>query len=321
VQIFSKGWFTVPKLKKRILVLSGGGAKIGFQAGVTSSIKRNFDAVIGVSCGAIWAAMIAQNKQYADTNIILLLNNDKIFTGSFSLWNIAKKLILGKTYLLDTSPLRKLLEANVRKADFVIPAYFVYVDAVTGEKITACSDDLDTRGIIDAIMASAAIPVVMEGGKDMNSFKSMDDYLDPNVPKGIKNRYFDGGLEETCPLGEAIALQPDEIVIVNCFNRDGKAKLHKGNLLGIASWAFTDKMPGTIANNSVDTFLMVNEILKATSRDSVTIMWKGKTKVIKRFDCELYEPEINLGDSLDFSRESMLCRYKHGINVAEAHKK
>ena len=285
------------KLTKRILVLSGGGAKIGFMAGVTTNLpyfKNHFDGVIGVSCGAIWAAAVAMGKEKEWSKIILNLENKDIFEGSFSVWNILKKLISKKTYLLDMSPLRKLLEDNIKKEDFKIPAYFVYVDADTGEKITACSDTLDKEGIINAIMASAAIPVVMEG---------------------VENRYFDGGLEETCPLGEAIALQPDEIVIVNCFNRNQKSVRSKKNMIGIAGWAFADKMPTTIANSSVDTFLMVNEILKSTGQDSVVIDWKGKQKLIKKFKCELFEPQIDLGNSLDFSSNLMKGRYHHGFEV------
>lgn len=289
----------MPKLTKRILVLSGGGAKIAFMAGITTNYpypKYYFDGVIGVSCGSIWAAAVAMGKELEWSKMILNLENKDIFEGSFSVWNILKKLITKKTYLLDMSPLRRLLEENINKEDFKIPAYFVYVDADTGEKITACSDTLDKEGIINAIMASAAIPVVMEG---------------------VENRYFDGGMEETCPLSEAIALNPDEIVIVNCFNRNGKSIAKKKNLIGIAAWAFTDKMPTTIANNSVDTFLMVNEILKATHQDSVVIDWKGKQRLIKKFNCQLYEPKVDLGDSLDFSSNLMKIRYQHGLEVVQ----
>lgn len=284
----------MPKLKKRVLVLSGGGAKIGFQVGVTAKLNAGFHSVVGVSCGAIWAAMLAQNKQLQGSKIILSLQNEDIYTGNFSLWNIAKRILTKKNYLLDMSPLRRLLEQNVRKEDFVIPAYFVYVDAVTGEKITACSDTLDTPGIIDAIMSSSAIPVVMEG---------------------VKNRYYDGGLEEVCPLGEAIALEPDEIVIVNCFNRAKQVIREKDSLIATAGWMFTDKMPQTIAKNSVDTFLMLNEVLRATFQESVNILWNGRQKTIKHFDYELYEPSEDLGDTLDFSKDLMKQRFNHGMKA------
>lgn len=279
---------------KRVLVLSGGGAKIGFQVGVTANLLNNFDAVVGVSCGAIWGAMIAQNKTEKAVEVILHLSNKDIFTGDFSAWNIFKRLLTKKTYILDMSPLRLLLEKYVSKEDFIMPAYFVYIDAVTGDKITACSDDLDTKGIIDAIMASAAIPVAM---------------------RGVNDRYYDGGLEEVCPLGEAIALGPDMITIINCFNRNTRNTRKKNTLISIASWAFTDKMPETIANNSIENFLMINKILKASNQESVIISWKEKQKIIKRFDCNIFEPMIDLGDSMDFGKELMISRYNAGKNT------
>ena len=281
--------------RKRVLVLSGGGAKIGFQAGVTSCIDRNFDATVGVSCGAIWAAMIAQGKQFTGEALILSLSNDNIYTGSFSITNIIKRLITRKNYILDMSPLRRLLEENVRKEDFIIPAYFVYVDAETGEKIVACSDTLDTNGIIDAIMSSSAIPVAM---------------------RGVNDRYYDGGLEEVCPLKEAIDLQPDEIVIINCFNRNEQSIRTKNSLISTAAWSFTEKMPTVIAKYSINPFLAMNELVKDSPNGQKTITVEGKQKTIKYFDYQLFEPKQSLGDSFDFSHEQMKKRYLHGVRTA-----
>lgn len=283
---------------KRVLVLSGGGAKIGFQAGVFQALKdKNFDAVFGTSCGAIWAAMVAQNKGMEASNLILNLQNSDIYTGNLSVLNIVKKLISGKNYLLDMAPLRELLTKHIRKEDFVIPAYFCYVDFTTGELIAKCSDDCkNSAEIVDAVMASSMIPIAMQ-------------------PVG---NYVDGGVLSVCPLGEAIKFQPSEIVIINCFNRLNRAKAKGSKMTQLAQWLFIDSMPETIARNSVDTFLIINQILKAVPQQELQFLMDGQYKSMRYFDYQLYEPQEDLGDTIDFTQPSMLKRYYHGQTVARS---
>ena len=281
---------------KRVLVLSGGGAKIGFQVGVFHHLKnKQFDAVFGTSCGSIWAAMVAQNKADQAKHLILSLDNTDIYKGNLSVGNIIKKLILGKNYLLDMSPLRGLLTKFVKKADFVIPAYFCYVDFTTGELITKCSSDCETDSeIVDAIMASCMIPIAMP-------------------PVG---NFVDGGVLAVCPLSEAIKFQPSEIVIINCFNRASRARAKGSKLLQLASWLFIESMPETIARNSVDTFLIINQILKAVPRQELQFLMDGQYRNMRYFDYQLYEPQEDLGDTIDFSEGAMFKRFCHGRTMA-----
>jgi len=281
---------------KRVLVLSGGGAKIGFQAGVFNNLEnQDFDAVFGTSCGAIWGAMVAQNKTDIGEYLILNLDNEDIYKGNLSLWNIVKRLISGKNYLLDMSPLRSLLTKYVKKADFVIPAYFMYVDFTTGQLIAKCSDDCKTDAeIVDAIMASAMMPIIM-----------------PPV-----ENFVDGGVYAVCPLSEAIKHKPDEIVIINCFNRKNRSVARGSKLLQLAEWLFVNSMSETIARNSVDTFLMINQIMKQIPSQESCIMIDGELKDVKYFNYDLYEPTDDLGDTIDFTPTPMEKRYFHGRTKA-----
>ncbi len=281
----------------RALVLSGGASKIGFQFGVYSELKnKNFDYYIGNSCGAIAVAGLAQGKGDDFLARILNLSNSDIYEGNVSIWRAIKQICLGKNYLLDMSPLRKLLQEFVKKEDFIKPAYFVFKDKITGDFITTCTDNLaTTEEIIDAIMSSSAIPLAMSG---------------------VKDRYYDGGIEQVCPISVAINLQVDEIVIINCFNRVSKACTDSNSLLNLAGWVLLDAMPETIAKNSINPFLMMNQLVKDASNGQKTIMVEGSKKTIRYFDYDLYEPTIDLGDSFDFDKKSMIKRFVHGSHIA-----
>ena len=280
----------------RSLVLSGGAAKIGFQLGVYSQLKdKHFNSFYGVSCGAILAAMLAQDKYELASNMILNLNNSDIYKGKLSKFNIIWKVIIGAKHLIDMSPLRNLLELYVKKEDFKYPAYFSYTDLNTGEFITVCSDDLETsKDIIDAIMASAAMPIIM-----------------PYVTINNKD-YVDGGLKKTCPLSEAVKNKPDSIVVINCFNRNKNTLAPVNNILNITLHCVNDIMLEEMSKQSVNTTLTINNIISELSnKNTITV----NDKIYKYIDIKIYEPDEDLGDSFNFNKNEMYKRYSIGIKT------
>ena len=286
---------------KRSLVLSGGASKIAFQLGAFEALQdKQFTSIYGISCGAILAAMLGQNKLDIAHKVILNLENRNVYQGKISVFAALKAIILGKESVLDTTPLRKMLTENVRKEDFVVDTYFSFVDMFTGEFMTfSVSECVNTEAIIDCIMASAAMPLAMPP---------------------VKNRYFDGGIYKVSPLSEAIKGNPDEIVIVNCFNRAEKVKNDCVKIPQIAFWLLSEAMPANAAKSSIEPFLMLNEVLRQMPGKEVNILFDGKLRTIRYFDYLLIEPTISLGDSFDFSANSMLERWKHGLEVVMKNK-
>lgn len=279
----------------RILVLSGGSAKISYQIGVLESMQnRKFDVFSGVSCGAILSVMLAMNKFVIARDIVLSLQNKDIYKGSLSKLSVIYKVATGKESIVDMSPLREFLAKYVKKEDFVLPAYISYVDLETGRFVTVCSDDLGTEEIIDAVMASCAIPAIMPAVK-INGRKCVD-----------------GGLKKVSPLSVAIDLGATEIVVVNCFNREKVTIAPINSIVNIAIHAANNVMLEEMSRQSVNTFLNYNEILEE----------KGEfvNKVGKRYryiPITIHEPreDDDLGNSFDFSQGEAIRRFLIGMDA------
>lgn len=282
----------------KALVLSGGSAKIGFQLGVYDSLEdKKFDAFFGVSCGAIFSAMLAQDNYTLTKELILNLENKHIYKGSLSKLSIIYRIITGKNNLINMNPLRGMLVKYVKKENFKFPAYFSYVDLNTGEFKTVCSDNLETsEQIIDAIMASASIPVIM-----------------PTVKiDGLLN--VDGGLIKTCPLSEAVKINPDEIVVINCFNREKHSISKTDNIINIALHCINNIMLEEMSKQSVNAFVLINALIYKIGKNA-ELTRNNKAKTYKYIPIRIYEPDIDveLGDGFDFSKASMLDRFNKGV--------
>lgn len=172
------------------LVLSGGGNRGALQAGalevlLASGIKPGL--LVGTSVGAINAAFLAAGPTpERATKLVELwkgLSGKQVFPGSLprKLWH----LIRHDDHLYSSSGLRCLLEANLpyrRLEQSAVPLVVVAADLATG-----LERRLDAGPVIEAVLASAAIPGVF-----------------PPVPWG-SDLLIDGGIAANVPLAAAAA--------------------------------------------------------------------------------------------------------------------
>jgi NTE family protein len=157
----------VPPDAPMALVLSGGGAKGAYEAGVAAAfVERGLPSrlVAGSSAGALNAAMIAGGRadrleamwRTVTREQVYTLRGPVIFAGFLPGW--LTLLVLNETSaLFDPAPLRDLIGASVdldRLRDSPIRLVVTATDLVRGEKRI-----FDNRTVtVDALMAASAVP-------------------------------------------------------------------------------------------------------------------------------------------------------------------
>ena len=233
------------------LVLSGGGARGAYQAGVIkgisdicreAGIEQPFPIITGVSAGAINAAYLASQADDfslgADKMVAMWrrLTADQVFrTDALSAGRSGLKFmtdaLLGAFYrkkfarsLLDTAPLRKLLDATIpfEKIDQNLKAGHLSALGITAMNYSNSTSIAFVQSenefpmwersrrrsekawiSSDHVMASAALPLFF-----------------PPVLVGDEH-FGDGTLRNTAPLSPAIHLGADRLLVVSVRRPDG----------------------------------------------------------------------------------------------------
>jgi NTE family protein len=212
------------------LVLSGGGAKGAFEAGVAAALEEAGlrPAILsGTSAGALNAAGLAAGFDAAQLaelwtsttdrdvyvvrrDLARLLRFDQLLgADATSLFERVLESI-GWTWLLDTAPLRATLTAALGGETVPVrPDVVLTVSAVevaSGEVVRFTSAAPPTHRAdprfrvvdvgVDHLLASAAIPLLFKPG-------SVD-----------AATYWDGGIVANTPLAPALAYEPDAVIVV-----------------------------------------------------------------------------------------------------------
>src|SRR5215211_6319990 len=181
-------------------VLSGGAGLGAFQVGMLRALyERRIapDLIVATSAGAINGAFIATRPQTVGTADALAATWRQVRRGQVFPLNPVTGFLgfLGaRAHLVPDSGLRRLVEDHVqsgRLEDLPVPLHVVAVDVITGEEVL-----LSAGPLIDAVMASSAIPAVL-----------------PPVP-WENRRLMDGGVANNTPISHAIALGAREIYVL-----------------------------------------------------------------------------------------------------------
>lgn len=179
---------------KTALVLSGGGAKGAFQAGVISKLAQQtqIDMVCGTSAGSLNAAAFA----FCGAGELLDLWQDiKSWRDVFSLnWS---SLVMRADGILDTTPLRKKIEKSVGGLSSSCPVSVSKVRLEDGHLMFSNGTD---PGFVDSVIASCSIPGI----------------ISPVVDEFTGDHYVDGGTRENVPLKRAINMGADRVIVVLC---------------------------------------------------------------------------------------------------------
>src|SRR3954465_8562480 len=183
-------------------VLSGGASLGSIQVGMLEALyERGIrpDLIVGTSAGALNGAFIAERPQTVETAIELGevwrgLKRGKVFpvnpvTGALG--------FLGaRSHLVPDSGLRRLIRRHAvaeRLEETYVPLHVIATDVLRGEDVrpSVCP-------LVDAVMASAAIPGVLPPG-----------VLPPRVWNW--SWWIDGGVANNAPFSTALELGAEEI--------------------------------------------------------------------------------------------------------------
>ncbi len=247
----SNGISSSGRLPRVGLVLSGGGARGAYQAGVIkgiadicrdAGIAQPFPIITGVSAGAINAAYLAagaDNFSLAADNMVALwksLTADKVFkTDALSAGRSGLKFLtdatLGAFYrkkfarsLLDTSPLRKLLDETIpfKRIDENLQA-----GHLTALGITAMNYSNSTS--VNFVQSAQEFPMWERSRrKSEKAWISAEHVMASSAlplffpPVAIADEHYgDGCLRNTAPLSPAIHLGAERLLVVSVRRPDG----------------------------------------------------------------------------------------------------
>ena len=181
-------------------VLSGGASLGSIQVGMLEALyERGIrpDVIVGTSAGALNGAFIAERPQTVDTarelgDVWRGLSRGQIFP--LNPLSGALGLLGARGHLVPDSGLRRLVRRHCiaeRIEDTPIPLHVVATDVLAGEEVR-----LSDGPLVDAVMASAAIPGVLP---------AVDWDGRPLI---------DGGVANNAPLSHAHELGADEVYVL-----------------------------------------------------------------------------------------------------------
>lgn len=288
--------------KKVALVLSGGGSKGAFQYGAERYLREEkgyqWDLIAGVSVGALNGAMLAMHKYERLRSLWENITRDQVMTGRLNLWALIK-IAFGAQSIYGNQPLRRLLESEIEPTLIDIPLMVGAVSLKTGEYTMFTPQ---SPGFKQAVLASTAIPVVWAP-------------VVVSTADGVQEMV-DGGVRNISPLGDILDYDPDEVVFINCSPRapTGHPAPFK-NAADIGLYAL-DLMMNEIFVTDLREFLRINYNVMEAAAVGVTLH-NQSGEPYKFFEYTIIEPDEDLGDSLDFSREVLDERIDLGWEKAK----
>lgn len=228
----------------RSLVLSGGGARGAYQVGVLNvigeicqelNISNPFQIITGVSAGAINAAKLAEScHDFKNSTLALnylwekldsnqVFKSDPVSMGRIGLQWISELSIGGFTgpaggrSLLDTSPLRELIEKNL---DYSQIEKRIREGSLFALAITAM--DYRNTSAVTFVEGNEQIPLWERSRRKAEKTKIRSDHILASSaipllfpPVGVDHRYFgDGCVRNHAPCSPAIHLGANKLFVI-----------------------------------------------------------------------------------------------------------
>ena len=285
---------------KTALVLNGGGAKGAFETGAIKVLMDHhfeFNMIAGVSAGALNGSMLATDQADPLFHLWQTITESDITTKpsviNTALRYVKYKIGIGKPPMsfASNSALFQLVRRYLTNRPLKIPFTAGRVNLRTGEYV----NEIHMQHLVEEVVASTAEPIV---------------WPPVDVENGL---YVDGGVRNISPLHDVLGQAPDRIIIIGTepltdriYHKDLK------DIVDIAQQTLNILLNEVLLND-IERYLDINEIIKQVGHP----IKNRKGKLMFYFDTILIFPEETLGDSLDFSRESLDNRWKLGMKAAE----
>lgn len=290
-------------MANRMLILSGGGSKGAFQAGVIDQLNhQNWepDAVAGISVGALNGALVATGKAnelvkiWQDLREEQVLKRRKVDRSIKSF--LLHKIGIGKPTLgfFDNSPLKQKLRESIGRK-FEKHFYCGTVNIETGDFHEHVARPLMVPwNLLDAIIASTAIPVVFDPVR-------LDGFM-----------HVDGGVRHMNPIGRILKdHNPDEIIFITTRKFESEDDRRKVDDIVDIAIQTLQIMLDEIFIKDLREFKRINDLVRQADEQGA-VLKKKNGEPYKAYKALLYEPQEALGDSLDFSNEQANRNIKIG---------
>ncbi len=291
-------------MPKVALVLSGGGAKGAFQFAAEKYAREvkgyKWDLIAGVSVGALNGVMLAMQKYARLAEIWKNISNGQVYTGKMNFWAIVK-LLFGSDSVYGNKPLKELIDREVEPDLVATELRLGAVSLWTGEyKLFTSKDGEFGPKLKEIVLASTIMPIIWKPLEITSSYREM----------------VDGGLRNISPLGDVLDAAPDLVVVINC-NPAVPAVQERPfkNILDIGKRSL-DIALNEIFVTDIREFLRVNKNVKEAAAHGCTLHNEAG-KAFKYYECKIIQPEVPLGDTLDFSRESIQRSMEAGWGQAQ----
>lgn len=280
----------------RALVLSGGGSKGAYQVGalqyILGELEVQYDALCGVSVGAINVAFLAmykhgEEKQSAFTlkNMWSKLDNSKIYKRHFPFgrWHA-----IWKRSFFDSSPLNHLLKTGISLDRIRAAGKQVNVGTVSLSSGKYTIFDQTSEHFVDAVIASASFPGMLTPVEFLGQL------------------WTDGGIKEISPIKKAVELGADIIDVIICNPKTRVKKFIENpttvDVLKRSMDLSTDK-------------IMANDIEKVEMYNILALNGLTEKKYVQ---LNIVRPDLNLiEDLLDFRPEKIKEMMEKGYNDAK----
>ena len=283
-------------MKKRALVISGGGSKGAFAGGLAQKLYEKghrWNNYYGTSTGALLNTLIPLGEFDELKNIYTNVYNRDIFDkppftqkGKLKIFRAIWRAINGRTSIGRARKLRKLIASTYteQKHDKVLIKGKVICSCVTnfsrGRVEYGYNTEHDYETFVDYIFASASVPIAMDL-VEINGYE-----------------YMDGGVMEHVPLQQAIKDGADEVDVIVLRPNYSEMEMF-----------WKSKNVVNVAMRSMQ--LMMKEISEAD-----LIIGKLKNELNKDVLINLYYVPYDLtGNSLVFDPETMKYWWDSGYRV------
>lgn len=290
----------------RALVLSGGGAKGSFQAGAIDWLMKEggmkFDAVAGVSVGALNGALVASGRHERLIPLWSALERDHVYKTP-SPADLLGAIMGQRKSAFKNVLLKELICRETEGLVLSIPFHYGAVSLKTG--LFQEFEHLDPA----CLLASAAIPGAFEPvliGDDL---------------------FIDGGIRRNSPLRSIIDRYHDqikEIVIVNCSTWEAQAaKTLPDTMLTVLMRSMEISLNRTLEADMHE-LLSVNNVLRQVEAHNRSLPPEAERLVIMHpsgrayhhYKTLLIQPGIPLGGLLDFGKEQARSKIQLGMEAA-----
>lgn len=266
----------------RAIVLSGGGAKGAYEAGVWKALRKlniKYDIVTGTSIGALNGLLMIQNKYHTCIKMWKNISFDTLFDGFDKddiVLNYLNKLKDGG---IDTSKIKNIIDKNfnVNKVYKSKIKYGIVTYNLTNKKVLYATKENSPNELKNYILASATcFPI----------FKALN----------INNNYFiDGGVYDVLPINLALSLGADEIIAVDLKAVGIKRRIKKNIPIKYIT-----------PNNKLDSFLNFDS---TACKRMIKLGYNDAMKAFNALDGKKYTFKKNTINNMNNNLLSLIKKY------------